>query len=146
MHMPANAYTCMHMHAHARTRTQPWALVGQALVGHPGPLWAGQWAALGACGPGPCCSRGLLWSVLSACAPGPCEPRLGPCGPGSCEAPWALVGRALVGFPGPLWAGLLWAPWALMGRALVGLPRVYIHIYIYIYVKGVCYKKRYSGE
>ena len=59
----------------------PWALVGQALVGTPGPLWA----PLGPCGlPGP------LWA-------------------GPLWAPWALVGRALVGPPGPLWARPLWA-------------------------------------
>ena len=51
----------------------PWALVG-----HPGPSWAGAlWAPLGPCGPGPC-------------GPGPC----GPPGP-------LLAGPLLAG---PLWA------------------------------------------
>ena len=34
--------------------------------------------------------------------------------------PWALMGRALTGPPGPSWAGPLWAPLALMGRTLMG--------------------------
>ena len=33
----------------------------------------------------------------------------------SLVAPWALVGRALGGPPGPLWAGPLWAPLGLVG-------------------------------
>ena len=44
--------------------------------------------------------------------------------------PWALMGRALMGPPGPSWAGPVWAPlvphgplWALMGRALVASLR-----------------------
>ena len=36
--------------------------------------------------------------------------------------PWALMGRALMGLLGPLWAGPLRAPWALMGRAHMGPP------------------------
>ena len=58
----------------------------------------------------------------------------GPFGPGTCGPPWAL------------WAEPLWAPWALVGRSLVGplgpcglekLPCIYIYsvtIYIYIYI------------
>ena len=42
-----------------------WALMGQALMGHPGTLWAGP-----------------LWATL------------GPYGPGSDRPPWALMGRA----------------------------------------------------
>ena len=34
----------------------------------------------------------------------------GPCGSGPCGSPWALVGRATVGPPEPLWARRLWAP------------------------------------
>ena len=46
----------------------------------------------------------------------------GSCGPIRALAERALVGRALVGHGGPLWAavGPLWAPLALAGRALVG--------------------------
>ena len=59
----------------------PWALIGlalinRALMGPARPLWAGP-----------------LWA--------PPEPLL-----------WAR----------PLWAGTLWPPWALMGRGLMGLP------------------------
>ena len=43
--------------------------------------------------------------------------RLGGLGPA-----WALVGRALVGPSGPLWAGPLKARWALVGRFCVGSP------------------------
>ena len=43
----------------------PWAIVGRALVGPPGPLWA----PLGHCGPGPCGLPGL-------CGPGPYGPPL----------------------------------------------------------------------
>ena len=78
-----------------------------------------------------------LWAPLGPRGPhGPLMASLGPCGP-----PWvlvgqALVGRALAGLPGrlwaplasfgPLWAGPFWAPWAvwapldLAGWALVG--------------------------
>ena len=61
--------------------------------------------ALGPCGLGPC---GRPWPLYLV---GP----LGPWGP-----PLALVGQALVGASGLLWASL--APWALRGRALVGFP------------------------
>ena len=37
---------------------------------------------------------------------------------GTRSAPWALVGWALMGSPGALWAGP-W--WALVGQALVGI-------------------------
>ena len=69
------------------------------------------WAPLGPCGP-PWALEGLpglLWAPL------------GPCGPGPCGLPRALVGRALVGPLGPLWA-----PWALMGWALMGHAGIYI--------------------
>ena len=52
---------------------------------------------MGSC---PECSRGGLGRALMG-------PLWGP--PGSLWAP-----------PGPSWAGPLWAPWALMGRALMG--------------------------
>ena len=65
---------------------------------------------------------GAHWAILSR--GGHLWDSLGPCG-----RLWAVVGRGLVGPPGPLWAGPLWAPlgfdgppWALMGRALVGRP------------------------
>ena len=78
---------------------------------------------MGSC---PKCSRG-------GCA-GPYWGPWGPHGPGPCGPPWAFVGQALVGVPGPSWAGRLWArplrdgnlwaplgPWALVGQALVSL-------------------------
>ena len=102
---------------------RPWALVGQALVGPLGhswavPLWAGPfWTLVG--------SSGLLWArplwaPLGSCRPGPCglpwalagRP-LWPPGPLWAGPLWA---------PGPLWDGTLWASWALMGRALMGSP------------------------
>ena len=63
----------------------PWVLMGQVLMGRAlmGPL--------GSYGPG-------------IYGPRPCAPPLGSMGP----AP-ALVGWALMGAPGPLWAGPLWA-------------------------------------
>ena len=76
-----------------------WALVGQAFVRSPGPLWA-PWALVG-------------WALVGL--PGPSWPPPGPCGPGRCGPPWALAGRALVGPPGPLraeplGAHFLWPP------------------------------------
>ena len=58
----------------------------------------------------PECSRG-----------GPNRPPLGTHGPGPFGRPWALIGRALVGPPGLLWAplGPCGPAWALLGRALV---------------------------
>ena len=106
----------------------PWALMGRALMGPPGPswarpLWAGSlWAPLGPCrppwalvaplsphGPGPCCLPGPLrakplWATLGPYGPGPCGPPLGPCGSGPCGpsgSPWALMCRVLIGFLGP---------------------------------------------
>ena len=74
-----------------------WALVGRALVGLLGPLWAGPLGApLGPCGPGLC---GFPWALV---------------GQAPVASRWALVDRALVGPPGPLWA-----TWALGGRARV---------------------------
>ena len=45
---------------------------------------------------------------------GPCGP--GPYRPGPYGRPWALMCRALLGFMGCT----LWAPWALMGRPIMG--------------------------
>ena len=68
------------------SRKTSWALVGRALVGPPGPLWAGPcgppWATVGQA------LMGLPWALVRR----------------------ALVGRALVGPPVPLWARPLWAP------------------------------------
>ena len=50
----------------------------------------------------------------------PLGPLVAPLGP--LWAPMALSGRALVGLPGPFWAGLLWVPLGVVSRALVGLP------------------------
>ena len=91
------------------------ALMGRALMGPLGPLWAGP-APLGLYGPGPhelghygppwaLMGQALwavpLWASLGPCGPGPYEPghfgSLGHYGPGTC-------GRALMGLPGPLWA------------------------------------------
>ena len=81
-----------------------WA---QTLVGPPGPLWA----PLGPCGPVPCGPSGPLWD--------------GPLWDGPCGPPWALVGS-----PGPLWAGPLWAPLGPRGPGANG-PLLYTYIYIY---------------
>ena len=102
-HNPGRVFHTMQAHLHARPPLGPcgpgacgppwvlvgWALVGLALVSPPGPLWAG---SLG----GPV-GRALV---------GP----LGPCGP-SPRGP-----------PESFWAMPLRAPWALMGQALVGPP------------------------
>ena len=57
---------------------------------------------------------------------GPNGPPLGPHGPGLNGPPSALMGSALVGFPGPLWVRPLWAPLGTCGPpwaiALVGPP------------------------
>ena len=56
------------------------------------PLWAGpSWAPLGPYGPGP--------YGPGPHGPGPYGP--GPYGPGPYGPPWALMGRALMGHPGP---------------------------------------------
>ena len=99
--------------------TKGRALVGQALMGPPGPLWAA-WALVGPPGP---LWPGPLWPPWALVGPlGPCGLPLGPYGPGPCGPlgppgplgrPWALAGRALLGRPGLLWVGPLWAPWAL---------------------------------
>ena len=62
---------------------------------------------------------GPLWAPLGPLRPpwalvGP----LGPRGPGPCGPPWALVGQAF----GQFWARPLWDPRALRGCALVGPP------------------------
>ena len=106
---------------------------GWALVGYPGPLWAGPlWA------PWPLWA-GLLWAPWALVgrawalvgwaivgAMGPCGPC--PCGPpGPCLAlvgPLGPHGRALVGPLGPHGLGLYGPPWALMGWALIGLPEL----------------------
>ena len=51
----------------------PWALVGRALMGPPGPLWAGP-----------------LWAPRGPYGPGPYGP--GPCGPPGPSWAWALIG------------------------------------------------------
>ena len=83
-------------------------------MGSPGFLWARH-----------------LWASLALVEP------LGPCGPGPCGLPWALVGQALMGSYGPLWAEPLWAPLgpcgppcALVGQALVSPPKC-VHTYMY---------------
>ena len=82
----------------------PWALVGRALVGPPGPLWAVPlWA-------------GPLWAPWTLVGQAP----LGPWGPGLFGPPEPMWAGPLWAPPGPLWAGPLWVPWALAGRALVG--------------------------
>ena len=131
-------YICIHILGSSARFGTHGALVGQALVAPPRPLWAllglvgsalvgplgpcgppWAWAALGPCGPpvGPC---GPPWALLDPCGvlgapPGPYG--LGPCEPGPwCAGPlwaWSLVGRALVGLgpygPGPCGPGPLWA-------------------------------------
>ena len=69
-------------------RGGPWSALGGALMGHP---------------------RALMGRALTA--------PLGPHGPGPCGPHWALMGRALVGSPGPLWA-----PLGPYGPGPCGLP------------------------
>ena len=57
----------------------------------------------------------LLWARLQ-------EARLDLRGPRPCGLPWALVGRALVGPCGPLWAGPLWALMAPHGPGPLWAP------------------------
>ena len=118
-------YICRHIYIYkdqARAPRALWALVGPwdvvgralvgpwALLGSPGPLWAGTlwapWALVGPPGPlwaGPLWAPGALVGQALVGA-------LGLCGP-----PWALVGQALVGPMGPCGP-----PWALAGQVLVG--------------------------
>ena len=76
-----------------------WALVGGALVGPHGLLWAVGQALVGPLG-----SRGLPWALVGTLVgralvgwalvgrPGRLWAALGPCGPGPCGPPWAFVG------------------------------------------------------
>ena len=139
------------LHLYKSPSRATWALVGQALVGRPGPFWAGPLLGpLGPCGPGPCGLPGPLRGLLGPCGPGPCGPSWARAGP--LWASWAVMGRAMVGLSwafagqafvgalgpcgfscalvgrarGPPWAlagrALVAPPWALVGRALVGPP------------------------
>ena len=78
--------------------------------GPPRPLWAGPlWAPLGLCGPCPCgrmCAR-PWW------------------------APWALVGRALVG---PPWALMGWAIIGHSGRPIYKHMHIHMHMHVYVYI------------
>ena len=112
-------------------------------------------APLGPHGPGPCgppwAPLGHLWAPWGLLGRALVESLWVPLGslfgPGNCEhPPWALacralVGQALVGTPGPLWAGralvgraLVPPPWALMGQALIGPATIYRYKYIYVYI------------
>ena len=81
---------------------QHLVLAWRALVGPPGPFWAGPSLAF-----------------------------LGPCGPGHWGLPWALAGLSLAGHLVGFWARHLWAPVGPYGLGPCG-PPTYPYIYIHI--------------
>ena len=99
-------YACLFLYRYM----WPYILYIKMPCGPPRPLWAGPlWAPLGLCGPCPCgrmCAR-PWW------------------------APWALVGRALVG---PPWALMGWAIIGHSGRPIYKHMHIHMHMHVYVYI------------